>query len=259
VSSEGDTVLHGPTYDFTGLGFARGEVVVVTGGGSGIGLAVALTAAKSGLNVSIWDLDEVAAVAAAAEAESYGVKAQALRVDVNDSREVTEAWRSTLDLGLCRYLVNNAGPKSVFDGTFNDGIRMALGSVDLVTTTWLEHASDDARSVVCTASTAGNFTSSPGANFYAAAKAGIGGYVRQLAGKLGGHPRINAVAPGFTMTPRTVPYLESAAFRAVVERIPMQRAGFPEEIASAICFLLSPAASFINGAVLPVDGGLVVA
>ena len=69
-----------------------------------------------------------------------------------------------------------------------------------------------------------------------------------------GKPRANAVAPGFTITPRTIPYLDFPGMVENIARIPMGRAGYPEEIASAILFLLSPAASYINGVLLPIDG-----
>jgi 3-oxoacyl-[acyl-carrier protein] reductase len=111
------------------------------------------------------------------------------------------------------------------------------------------------------ASVAGNFsgggkTISP---FYPTAKTGIVGYTRWLATRHGGRPRANAVAPGVTLTPRTIPSLGEPSRAAVNATIPLGRLGFPEELASAILFLLSPAASYINGVLLPVDGGLSVA
>jgi NAD(P)-dependent dehydrogenase (short-subunit alcohol dehydrogenase family) len=116
-------------------------------------------------------------------------------------------------------------------------------------------------SLVNLASVAGNFQGGGQtiAAFYPAAKTGIAGYTRYLATKYGGKPRANAVAPGLTLTPRTIPFMQNPAIAETVERVPLGRPGYPEELAAAILFLLSPAASYINGVLLPVDGGWVVA
>lgn len=249
--------LHGPVYDMRTLGFQDGQAVTVTGAGSGIGKATAITAAKTGLRVAAWDIDGDAAGRTAAEIRDSGGDAIAVTVDVSDARAVAAAWRDTLDLGDCGYLVNNAGPPSTARGPFRDNLNAALGSVELVTSQWIDRLGDAAASVVNIASIAGNFqgggqTISP---FYAAAKTGITGYTRWLATRYGGRPRANAVAPGVIITPRTAPMLDNPVIAETAIRIPQGRLGFPEEIASAILFLLSPAASYVNGVLLPVDGG----
>jgi NAD(P)-dependent dehydrogenase (short-subunit alcohol dehydrogenase family) len=243
------------------LGFTPGDVITVTGGGSGIGRATALTAAKAGLCVAIWDLNGDSAAETAHLARALGGKALALTADVADRTAVAAAWQATQALGPCRYLVNNAGPPSNAAGPFTELLAGSLGSVELVTSQWLERCGEVAESVVSIASMAGNFqgggeTLSP---FYPAAKAGIAGYTRWLATRHRGRPRANAVAPGFILTPRTAPFLANSAIADTVARIPMGRGGYPEELASAIVFLLSPAASYINGVLLPVDGAWSVA
>lgn len=249
--------LHGPSYDMRALGFVSGETVVVTGAGSGIGKATALAAARSGLNVAVWDIVGDSAVETAREAKDLGVEALAVTVDVADAAAVADAWEGTLPLGACRYLVNNAGPPSLAEGAFADNLAIALGSVELVTSQWLARCGEEAASVVSLASIAGNFQGGGRAiaPFYPAAKTGIVGYTRYLATRYGGRPRANAVAPGVTITPRTAPMLGNPATAEVVARIPQGRLGYPEDLASAILFLLSPAASYINGVLLPVDGG----
>ena len=87
------------------------------------------------------------------------------------------------------------------------------------------------------------------------AKAAIAGFTRHLALRRPGGIRANAVAPGLIDTPRMVTYMNSDAGRSMVARNPMGRAGRPDDVGATICFLLSPAASDINGVVLPVDGG----
>lgn len=248
---------HGPSYDMRALGFAAGESVVVTGAGSGIGRATALAAARSGLNVAVWDINGEAARETVRVAEEMGANALVAVLDVADPVAVAEAWEATLTLGNCRYLVNNAGPSSHASGPFVDNLAVALGSVELVTTQWLERCGEVAASLVNIASVAGNFQGGGQAiaPFYATAKMGITGYTRWLATRYCGRPRANAVAPGMVLTPRTMPFLDNPAIAQAMSRIPEGRPGFPEELASAILFLLSPAASYINGVLLPVDGG----
>jgi NAD(P)-dependent dehydrogenase (short-subunit alcohol dehydrogenase family) len=253
--------LHGPLYDMRALGFGPGETEVVTGGASGIGRATALAAACSGLDVAAWDIVGEGAAETARAAEELGVRALAVTVDVGDEEAVASAWRETGAFGNCRYLVNNAGPPSNATGPFVENLATALGSVELVTRLWLEHCGDAAASLVNLASVAGNFQGGGHAiaPFYPAAKTGIAGFTRWLATRYDGRPRANAVAPGVTLTPRTLGFLDNPAFEQQASGIPLGRFGFPEELASAILFLLSPAASYINGALLPVDGGMAVA
>jgi NAD(P)-dependent dehydrogenase (short-subunit alcohol dehydrogenase family) len=255
------TELHGPIRDMRALGFAAGDVVTVTGGASGIGRATALTAAQAGLAVAIWDMNGDGAAETAQAVEAAGAKALAITADVADAAAVARAWEATRALGPCRYLVNNAGPPSNAAAPFAETLMRALGSVELVTSQWLELCGGEAESLVNLASIAGNFSGGGTtiAPFYPTAKTGIVGYTRWLATRHGGRPRANAVAPGITLTPRTIPALGDPARAAASAAIPMGRFGFPEELASAILFLLSPAASYINGVLLPVDGGLSVA
>jgi NAD(P)-dependent dehydrogenase (short-subunit alcohol dehydrogenase family) len=253
--------LHGPLYDMRALGFEQGDVVTVTGAGSGIGKATALAAATSGLAVAAWDMNGDTAGITAREIADLGGKAQAITVDVTDPEAVIGAWEASLALGDCRYLVNNAGPPSNDDRPFLTNLEQALGSVELVTSHWLGRVGSRAASLVNLASVAGNFQGGGQtiAAFYPTAKSGISGYTRYLASKYGGKPRANAVAPGMTLTPRTIPFMQNPAIAENVAGVPVGRPGYPEELAAAILFLLSPAASYINGVLLPVDGGWVVA
>jgi 3-oxoacyl-[acyl-carrier protein] reductase len=252
---------HGPIRDLRSLGFVPGDVVAVTGAASGIGRATALTAAQAGLTVAVWDLNADGAAETVRMAQTMGGRALAVEADVADPAAVARAWETTRALGACRYLVNNAGPPSFSPEPFLVNLTAALGSVELVTAQWLDRCGEEAASLVNIASIAGNFsgggqTISP---FYPTAKMGVVGYTRWLATRYCGRPRANAVAPGVILTPRTIPTLEDPSRAAVNASIPQGRPGFPEELASAVVFLLSPAASYINGVLLPVDGGLSVA
>jgi NAD(P)-dependent dehydrogenase (short-subunit alcohol dehydrogenase family) len=252
-----DPKFHGPLFDMRSLGFTAGDIVVVTGGGSGIGKATCQAAARSGLSVAVWDINGDAAQTTAREVDRLGIQAISVAVDVGSDTEVAEAWDQTVAFGRCRYLVNNAGPASDSAASFDENLRVAAGSVHRVTTGWIERCSGIATAVVSISSIAGNFQGGGGTiqPFYPTAKAGIAAYTRYLATRYRGLPRANAIAPGLVVTPRTIPYLERPSVAESAARIPVGRLGFPEEIASAVLFLLSPAASYINGVLLPVDGG----
>ena len=104
----------------------------------------------------------------------------------------------------------------------------------------------------------GPITGGGAADWYPTAKAAITGYTRYLAVNRPNGIRANTVAPGFTATPRTTEFLGSDAGRAAIARTPLGRAAAPAEIAGPVLFLLSEAASYVNGVLLPVDGGTVV-
>ena len=135
-------------------------------------------------------------------------------------------------------------------------MTISVGSVHRVTTSWIEHCPTMAVALVNISSIAGNFQGGGEAiqPFYPTSKAAIVGYTRYLATRYRGAPRANAVAPGLIITPRTIPFLDIPVIAATAARIPMGRLGFAEEIASAVLFLMSPAAAYINGVLLPVDG-----
>lgn len=111
--------------------------------------------------------------------------------------------------------------------------------------------------MVATASVAGNKVGT-NSDWYSASKAAIMGYVRHLTSYRSHEFRSNAVAPGMTDTPRLAGFASSEVGQRVLERIPLGRMATPDDIAYATLFLLSPAASYINGVFLPVDGGWTV-
>ncbi|KAL4738849.1 hypothetical protein BDV11DRAFT_170590 [Aspergillus similis] len=99
-----------------------------------------------------------------------------------------------------------------------------------------------------------------GGSWYASAKAAIAGYSRNLAVELKGHTRVNTVAPGGPVrTPRNTAFIDKGVFSKILDRNPTGQPGAPEELANGIIYLLSPAASYINGHMLCIDGGLSIA
>ncbi|MEU9507422.1 SDR family oxidoreductase [Micromonospora sp. NPDC048170] len=239
------------------LGFRTGDVVVVTGAGSGIGAATAATAAAQGLVVSAWDLDAAALTAVSAAVRAAGGVVDPHVVDVSDEAAVRAALAGTRTAyGPVRHLVNNAGPSSATELDFDHAVQLCVGSVRSVTRAWLEHAPPGA-TLVNTASVAGTVVGTA-SDWYSAAKAGIVGYTRHLAAHRADVVRANAVAPGMVDTPRLRGFAGSSTGQSVLARVPSHRMATPDEIAWPILFLLSPLASYINGALLVVDGGWTV-
>jgi NAD(P)-dependent dehydrogenase (short-subunit alcohol dehydrogenase family) len=248
------------TYDFSGLGFDTGDVVVVTGAASGIGRATALMAARSGLTVVGWDLDEGKLARIRDEITTAGGTAHCIVCDVTDTEQIAAAWRTTGALGDPAYLVNNAGPPSGTPLSIADGLVQGAASMAEVTDTWLSQFGNIASATTFTASISGNYVSpQAGRTWYPMAKAAIAAYARHLAVSRRGRPRANVVAPGLTATPRTEALLTTAAGQAMARAIPSGRIGTADDQAAAIMFLLSPAASHINGVTIPVDGGSILA
>jgi NAD(P)-dependent dehydrogenase (short-subunit alcohol dehydrogenase family) len=238
-------------YSMQGLGFEQGDVVVVTGAASGIGRATAKTAARAGLTVWGWDIMGGQLAAVVEEIKQDGGDAIATVCDVRDPDAVARTWDEAGRIGAPRYLVNNAGPASNTELTYQEGLDQATGSMVLVTEQWLSRFGEVAEATTFTSSIAAE---QGGWNWYSVAKAAIKAYTRTIARLYRGKPRANAVAPGLIITPRTLSF-GSEMIESMAKRVPMGRNGQPEEVATVICFLLSPAASFINGVYLPVDGG----
>jgi 3-oxoacyl-[acyl-carrier protein] reductase len=236
------------------FGFSSGETVVVTGAGSGIGRATAILAARAGLRVAAWDLSAETVAQTVAEIAAEGGIAVAAVADVSD-RTAVEAALATA--GPARYLVNNAGPSSAVPLDFDRALALTVGSVRLVTDAWLATSPPQRSAVVNIASVAGNFVGTDSA-WYSAGKAAIAGYTRHLATRAAPRIRANAIAPGLIATPRMTGFTETDLGRDLIARNPMGRAGRAEDIAAAVLFLLCPLADYVNGVLLPVDGGWMV-
>jgi NAD(P)-dependent dehydrogenase (short-subunit alcohol dehydrogenase family) len=242
--------------------FVPGSVAVVTGGGRGIGRAIAEVLAEEGPHVAVWDIDPNTAKEAAEAIVAAGGRASAHEVDVTDTEAIRRGWEQAADIGPCRYLVNNAGIPSVLPLTMAEGLAGTIGGVVSVTEAWLKVAGDDASSVVNISSIAGNHVAGGFINsYYPVGKGAIAAYTRHLAVRHHGRPRVNSVAPGFTLTPRSEALLSTpnTSFQQWVERGPMKRPGLPHEIAEVVTFLLSERASFVNGEDVRIDGAFVLA
>lgn len=238
-------------------------VVLVTGGADEIGWATARRFAAGGHLVAIADLRGDAAMARAAE---LGPAHLGLGCDVADEAQVVVAVAAVLArFGRIDVLVNNAGiPDSMAPTLAQEtGFFMQLLAIHLQGTFVASREAARAMlaqgggAIVNLGSLAGNM-GLPRRNAYGAAKAGIHSMTRSMAVEWGrGGIRVNAIAPGYVRTPLMAKLEQEGKVdtSAISRRAPLGRLGTPEEMAEAIWFLASPAASYISGVVLNVDGG----
>lgn len=243
-----------------------GKSVLITGAGSGIGRETARLFASEGARVLAADLN----LAAVQEtAETYGA-ISAMEVDAGDERHVKAmVERCTRDFGGVDVVVANAGISGGFAGLFDQTPEdwIELLKVNLVGPFLaIKHGAramiDTGRTgaIVCTASVAG-LRAGAGGPAYSASKAGVINLVQTAAQQLAGTGiRVNAVCPGLIETGMTQMIYDQARAKGRESQIgmlnPLGRGGEPNEIASAIAFLASDEASYVNGHALIVDGGL---
>lgn len=240
------------------------SVALVTGASRGIGAACALSLARDGFDIGVgYARDQAAAEAVVAQVEALGRRAVALAGDVADEAAAAAVVeRCEQALGPLDAVVLNAGITR--DGLF---MRMSADDWTSVIDTNLTGAFFVARgalrgmlkrragSIVAVSSVVGLMGNAGQAN-YAAAKAGMIGMVKSLAREAGGRGvRVNAVAPGYIATDMTSG-LSDEQRAGILAATPLGRLGEPADVAGAVAFLCSPAAAYITGSVLPVDGGL---
>jgi 3-oxoacyl-[acyl-carrier protein] reductase len=242
----------------------KDKVVLITGGANGIGKETALLFSKNGAKVMIADFDETSGISTREELRNQGAEVEFVKADVSQLHDV----QKMVDLTRERFtqidvLINNAGITR--DGflvkmeaeQWERVININLTGVFYCTQVVAKEMMDQGSGVILNAASVVGLYGNVGQTNYAATKAGVIGMTKTWAKELGPKGiRVNAVAPGFIVTGMTDKVPEKI-LELMKERTPLRRLGKPSDIANAYLFLASDEASFINGAVLSVDGGLV--
>jgi NAD(P)-dependent dehydrogenase (short-subunit alcohol dehydrogenase family) len=242
-----------------------GKVLFCTGGGSGIGAAVCRRFAADGGRVAVLDIDEAGTTAVAGELDG----ALALPVDISDEAAVKDAVQRTLaEFGRIDCVYNGAGNLSVGETVgfaASDFMRMlevhALGTF-LSCRETIPALREAGNGAIVNTSSVIALVARDKLGPYSAAKGAVHSYTRQLALELAPEIRVNSVAPGRTVTGMTEGFyrqlgdgdLEAGMKQAGTE-VMLQRVAMPDELAAAICFLLSDDASYVTAHCLVVDGG----
>lgn len=257
------------------MGRLTDKVALVTGAASGIGRASALRFAEEGGAIMCADIDDAGAARTAAMIQQEGGKAASLGLDVTSEAATIAALESTAsELGGLQIMFNNAG----IAGTAGSDVDWA--TIINVNLTGVAHAlfhgapfiaEQGGGAIINTSSVAGlvglvgappadgeePLESTPTAGAYVASKHGVAGLTKQYAIAYGAKGvRVNAISPGYIETPMTAEMRETdEGEQFLISLHPLGRLGQPEEIASVAAFLVSDDASFVNGIVMPVDGG----
>lgn len=258
----------------TGTLDLTGQAAFVTGGGAGIGRAVAICLAAHGADVAVLDIVPDRAAETVARIEEFGRQGLALPANAMEAEQVAKAVEAAAErFGRLDVLVNNAG--GVTRRQFTDlteknwrrhidlNLISALAATSAATPIMI--AGGRGGSIINVTSIEGS-RAAPGFAVYAACKAGINNLTRTLAVELGDHGiRVNAIAPDFTATPglagnfvgpvAETPDLSEAQQDIMRRRVPLGRAGIDAECGHLAVFLASRMASYITGAVIPIDGG----
>ncbi len=241
------------------------KVSIITGAAQGIGLATALKFAREGAIVVICDLNQEAIDEAVKQCQALDAQAVGYLMDVTQ-RDMVDAVVAKVkaQFGRIDVLVNNAGITKdarlvkmtieQFDRVIDVNLRGVFHCTQAVADTMVEQG----QGVILNASSVVGIYGNFGQTNYAATKFGVIGFTKTWGRELGPKGiRVNAVAPGFVVTPilATIP---DNVLKDMEARVPLKRLGQPDEIANVYAFLASDEASYVNGAVIEVSGGMTV-
>jgi NAD(P)-dependent dehydrogenase (short-subunit alcohol dehydrogenase family) len=248
----------------------EGKVALVTGAASGLGLATAKAFAESGASVALADRNENAARAAADQLNAQGHKAIAIFCDVADDAQVEAMVKRTVaTFGQLDVAYNNAGVQNVlaetadttredYDRVMGINLRGEWSCMKFE----LQQMRKQGSGAIVNCSSLGGLVGGAERGIYHAAKHGILGFTKSAALEYASRGiRINAICPGLIWTPmadQMVAAGQGEALKAMEKSVPMGRVGRPEEIANAVLWLCSDAASYVTGQSISVDGGFIM-
>jgi len=240
------------------------KVAIITGAGSGIGKETALLFSKEGAKVVVADMNEKAGEETVAHIKKNG-DGVFVKLDVSNREQAKQVVKITLEkYGRIDILINNAGIvqdaflSKMTEEQWDKVIDVNLKGVFNCTQAVVEVMMNQGNGVIINTSSIVGLNGNVGQVNYAATKAGLIGMTKTLAKELGKKGiRVNAVAPGFIATPMTSNVPEKI-LEMMKEKTPLRRLGEAKDIANAYLYLASDDANFVNGAVLSVDGGLII-
>jgi 3-oxoacyl-[acyl-carrier protein] reductase len=242
-----------------------GQVAIVTGAARGLGRCIAQSLAAAGAKVACIDVNAETLADTVAAIRGAGGTAEPIACDVTDSKRVGEAVDEVIKLwGSLYILVNNAGITRdnviirMKDEQWDAVININLRGTFLFTRAAARPMMKSRQGRIINVASVSGLMGNPGQANYSASKAGVIGLTRTVARELASRNiTVNAVAPGFIATDMTSA-LGDEILQEVRKQIPLGRLGDPQDVADAVLFLASDAASFITGHILTVDGGLTV-
>jgi len=245
------------------MGDLQGRIALVTGAAQGIGRAIAAELGAAGATLALADMNEVKLNETAAELAATGSTTAAFVMNVSDQESVDAAAKAILEkFGKVEILINNAGITRdnlmlrMKRAEWDSVIAINLTGAFLLTQALLSPMLKNRWGrIVNIASVVGRAGQAGQVN-YAASKAGIIGFTKSLAREVASRGiTVNAVAPGYIETPMTA-VLSEEVTKAMLATVPLGRRGTPQDVANAVKFLASDAASYITGHVLDVNGGM---